>query len=287
MKNKKSRVCVVTAVLSAFLLTTGCGGAGSSVSENVEDKIASMTDSEIESAINSGAEKLDESVISDGGAAESSKSDAEQPYKHYEADPGWSGLTIADRAIQIDDVLYVPGMPASDFMELVESSEVEYTYEYNKDRLVSSKKFEKITIQRNGEDWIRASAVNPYGETKSLSELPVIYIEPAKNAREYTYQLDGRSYNSILEMTYNDVKALGETIFSGAKFSEENETNSIRLNYNFSIWDKEVMKTENTEWTGFRLYVSHSYSFYVSKDTSKVTQFFAVGASVHTESIEE
>ena len=167
----------------------------------------------------------------------------------------------------------VPGVSAADFMAAVESSSIDYTYEYNAGKLATGKDIEKITIYRDGEAWINTSVVNIFDETTALSELPVLRVEVCPAALNYAYFLDGISYNDILAMNYTDLKNYAESRFPEYTFKESstkvNNIECISLQYN-GLPDA-VLK--RTEWTGCSITANMFYTFYIDKNTSQVVKF--------------
>lgn len=147
-----------------------------------------------------------------------SKSPTEK-YKHFDADEGWKELTGYEYAVQVDDILYIPGITAEEFINKVESSSVSYTYEYNGKRLLINKEEVEIMISRDGMEWFRVIVRNPWDDTKEMSELPVVKIVPSAKAEHFCHFIDGRSYEDIISMSYSDVKKLADEKFSGV--SEE------------------------------------------------------------------
>ncbi|MBR6638698.1 MAG: hypothetical protein IKK96_07545, partial [Lachnospiraceae bacterium] len=89
--------------------------------------------------------------------------------KHFEAAEGWKDLSGYEYAVQVEDVLYIPGITTEEIIDKVESSSIEYTYEYNGNRLVSKNEEVEISVYRDGKAWFSIIARNFEGETKSLS----------------------------------------------------------------------------------------------------------------------
>lgn len=269
-------ILLIACVSFCAISLSGCG-------KSEKDKAADFYENELGFSEDE-ADELADAIWGDGKTEETVSAeetvlagetveDVPEKYETFEALSDWSNYTIADRAVQVDDVIYVPGVSAADFMAAVESSSIDYTYEYNAGKLVTGKDIEKITIYRDGEAWINTSVVNIFDETTALSELPVLRVEVCPAALNYAYFLDGISYNDILAMNYTDLKNYAESRFPEYTFKESstkvNNIECISLQYN-GMPDA-VLK--RTEWTGCSITANMFYTFYIDKNTSQVIKF--------------
>ena len=107
-------------ILAGLMLgMTGCGSTGNyGATENTDEtSLSEKTDGGEESA----------------SEAESGSEEAESAdYKTYDVKSEWSEVEPHEGYVQIDDVLY-PGseISADEFIKLVDSSEVDYEYDYD------------------------------------------------------------------------------------------------------------------------------------------------------------
>ena len=208
-----------------------------------------------------------------------SKSPTEK-YKHFDADEGWKELTGYEYAVQVDDVLYIPGITAEEFIDKVETSSIEYTYEYNGNRLVSRHEKVEINICRDGSNWFSVVVCNFEEETKSLSEALLFKIIPSDKALSFSRFIDGRSYEEILQMSYTDVQKLAEEKFSGV--AREKKTNSGDENISLAVNARLAVKVDVAHTL---IDTSRAYVFNVNKDSGKVSgvsQGQAVGIDIMT-----
>ena len=144
------------------------------------------------------------------GSSEDDAVDEKQEVKAklFKADAGWKKVKVSDRAVQIDDVLYEPGFLMSDFMKKVKSSSIKYEYDYNSKALVEGKKFSKLEIYRDGNEWFTIHVINLSEESANLKDCVVASIEVEDAAKLYCRYIDGRSYEDIMKMSVDEVKDL-------------------------------------------------------------------------------
>ena len=133
----------------------------------------------------------------------------------FPKDAGWENVSV-NFAVQIDDVIYTPGLSVSECMAIIDSSAVDYTYEYSPNRLMAGREKYTLSVYRNQAEWFMVQVYNPWNTTKELAEVLVDKIIPSEDALNYCYFIDGRSYMDIMQMSYSDIKKLAEEKFGGA-----------------------------------------------------------------------
>ena len=283
-KQFKSALIFVAVTLS---LITGCSDKTPKTDDininNVEDKLNSMSDNELADAISDAADKLDNSVENN---TNSDSSVEEEKYELFPVADGWKDADLRKMNVQIDDVLYTPGISAEDFIKQLGSSSVEYEFSYDPDKVVPENGQESILVNRNGKEWFSATAFNPSSETATLSSLPIISIIPGKNATPYCRFIDGRSNDELSAMKYDDVKALS-SVFNelGFKYTEEKGMidHQIEPKYKLSCYDAPSF----ADWTGYSICTDVSYNFYTSNDTSDFHFSFPSVFMINSKKIEE
>ncbi len=271
---RKRRSGIQAAILSTavLMMLTGCG------SKSERDQAQEYYQNELE-LDEKDANELADAFYGDG-TSDSQNTTAEETtkeYEHFDADPGWKDISPQDYAIQIDDVLYRVWQSPDEFIKQVEGSSVDYTYEYNPDKLVSGKTYERIEVYRDGKAWIEATALNFSDETTSLSECMVVDVNVSlvSDAKEYAHFIDGRSYEDIMAMSYSDVKKLSEDIFADYDIIEGNGINKGQLTI---IYNKFNITNEVTDYMGYAITWSHEYHFDIDKETSQVESFICFGS---------
>ncbi|SEA72241.1 hypothetical protein SAMN02910384_02163 [Pseudobutyrivibrio sp. ACV-2] len=203
-------------------------------------------------------------------------------YKHYAASAEWSNYSVSDRAVQVDDVLYVPGMTLEEALKKVEESEVDYTYDfmddkepYDPNRLVDYK--DRVMIYRDGNEWIELDVYNCYDEETPISQLPIVNV-CTFSAATYSHYLNGMSYQEILEMSKDDVIALAEENFESVDFEETEDSitdeNHELIHCTLLKYTYYPRTFKNAEWTGYYISTGTTYLFYIDPDTSKVISFW-------------
>ena len=200
-EDKMKRLFVMT-LLSALALSA-CGGNG-------DGKSAAMPADQGTTAVEA---KPTEAAKAEPTAEAVEAEPEKEEYKHYDRAAGWDELNISAGAVQVDDVLYVPGMSMDEFIAAVESSEVEYTYEYDPDELVTYNRQATVRIYRDGVEWFTGYTYNNLQiEAVKLSELPLYAVNMKENAASQGYIRfwDGRSLEDLCALDYEAVKAIPE-----------------------------------------------------------------------------
>ena len=222
-------------------------------------------------------ETPNEDIVKEDGNEDSDEDSKEEKKEDivFDAVEEWACVTYSDRAIQIDDVLYTPGVSVADFIAKVESSSIEYEYEYHADKLMNNRDKEVISFFKNGEEWFSVSAFNIFEDTTVLSDVVVVTIDIADAANPYVRYLDGRTFDEILEMRYSDVIQLDESAFGDYFTSPEEETithddvECICIQYR----SNDGYLPNVVEWSDYEVNLNYWLAFYVSKDTSEVIDF--------------
>lgn len=228
---KRCLFVLLTALSVSCICLGGCGEKGQDGSGNVESRAdyyekelgldkdeAKELASEVEKELNGSSQDVSESA-NDG---------SQVAYEKFPRSAEFDKLTLDLAPIQIDDTVYCDGCTVADFMEKVKSSSVEYTYEYNPDKLISGNGYDTIIFQRDGRDWFYMASTNLTKETKTLSGLMVCEVGLCVYANtedcrveDYCYFLDGRSGEELWGLSYSQVKELANTVFAGWTMEEK------------------------------------------------------------------
>lgn len=202
----------------------------------------------------------------------------------------WDELTVDDMAIQICDTVLYPGCSVGDAMDkLMRSDYYEYFgNDYNPDKLISKSGYESVNfaIALNDEeviDW-HIDAFNYTNDTVTMKELVLIDVDVPDQIYEYCRFIDGRSYDEIIGMTYEEVKDL--SCMKDCKLKEEG---SINLTYTYGK-GMLSMPVKKAQWTYCDYLVNSDYVFHINPDTSKVDEFktdslICVGGKSHGEAV--
>lgn len=264
---KMKRVLFLGMMITMMLGLTGCG---KSEREKKAEQLAEdwgMTTEQAEAVMD--MFPMETETNSTNKSAE--ESDKEKEYQHYSAVDEWKDIVIEDLAVQIDDILYRPGTTTKEIMALVDSSAVDYTYDYNADRLLGTdilSNYDKITIYRDGMEWFVIHALNINNEATPLSEAMVTNVLPCDEAKKYCYFLMGISFEEMRGMSYTDVKAWVKEIFpEGSEIEEDSSGNNIRINV------KQEFLLKKAEEMGLFVKKTAVFSFYIDKDTSNLADF--------------
>lgn len=201
-------------------------------------------------------------------------------YDKYEAVEEWKNVDPCEMAIQIDDQLYVCGSTVKDILEQINSSEVEYTYDVNLDKLIKAKDLENITIYREGIEWFRIFSINITDETGSLGDNVVVSINAEQEAYPCSRFIDGRSYDDILTLSYNDVLDLKDTLFVNENWHYSEYTSFLKDDNgeNYDVIVEEFILSSlyvqpKLLWTGYDVERGGMYKFLINSDTGKVAEF--------------
>lgn len=196
----------------------------------------------------------------------------------FEPSDKWETVSSDSFAVQIDDVLYIPLVSVTEFIEKVESSTIDYTVWYDPDKTVYSHGDYEIEIYRDAQLWFTAKVCNVLDEAVNLSEATVVEIQPSKTAMKNCYFIDGRSYEELNIMNYQEIKNLIKQVFPEDVRVSEYETTwgsywnptdvvkiCIHAEVNYAI--------EKDYWLYSYSSTTRCYEFCVSKATQENLEF--------------
>ncbi len=279
----KKRNYVVGGLILAML--TGCSGkagddfAQSVAQQNAEEYYQNELGLSEEEAKEVANDVFGEGESSSEGNEADSEASAETSgvsFKTYDADPGWADIVPLDRAVQIDDMLLKAGMTLGEVVDAMEASEVDYIYDINVDALsIDSydEQTQKVTVSRmneNGEEipWFTLRFGNLEKEDTTKGNCTVYFIEP-NECLPYTRWFDGRSYDDILAMSYDDVKNLEDTYFAGGDWHSNFSDGEYKISPSSENADIIGVYGQNGE-LGHKSYVI--YKFRIDENTSMVSR---------------
>lgn len=178
-------------VLALFLLV----GCSSSPKEHIYEREKDLEELQ---------EKIEESL------PEPEEQEVQVPILYDKAE-GWNQVDpFHDNAVQVDEIFFKDYMKVSDFLDMLESSENQYTCPRNRGELLSAGDLFSFIVTRtlNGveQDWISVVVENIYDETKTFEEAVVVNMAPTNNSRPYTRVFDGRSYEELESISYDEAK---------------------------------------------------------------------------------
>lgn len=187
----------------------------------------------------------------------------------------WEDLTLDDMAIQICDTVLYPGCSLGDAMDKLAESEY-YDYmrnDYNPERLITSKSFVtatlKITTDKGEKAECYLKAFNYSDETIAMKELVLEQIDIPQDIYPYCRFIDGRSYDEIMKMTYQDVRNM--TCLAGFSMREEG---SLSIIYQSGVLPSIPVK--RAQWTYYDYMGKSEYIFGINPDTFSVEKFEAI-----------
>lgn len=268
----KKRLLIMMSCFAVFISFTACG-------KSEEEKEMDAVTSELSDLFED--EETYEAERQEKLAEEQKEEDILASYEKYDAVAGWADVEVYDKAVQIDDTLYIPGCTVRDIMKQIDESAVDYTYDINLDKLIQSRDWETFTIMRDGFEWFTVRSINYKEETVSLGDNVVVGFEISQDAYNFTRFLDGRSIEDFCELSYTDVIAMKGALFSedlwdfqevSAKRSSDGENYDV-FEISFPVkWD---FVDHNLTWTGYELNTGGLYMFVVNSESGKVEDFRA------------
>lgn len=207
-------------------------------------------------------------------------------YEVYPRSEQWDlfGLTFYDKAIQIDDTVYALDINITDtesFFFYLELSDIEYTYDYNPDKLLAAYQSEDITIYRDGMEWIDLYVCNLCDSTVPLSRAKVSNIWYTEYSQYYCRYFGGSiSHADILNMSYTEAwewvcekicgvsyeEYAGLTKQEKKEFSETHEHVTIKETYDEDDEDSPIYLT--AMWRE-----NYICTFIINRNTSQVCDF--------------
>ena len=267
---KKNKIMIAC----SLIMIGGLIGCGQKEIMESTESVEVATDVAIENDVNN------TDIIETGTPAVTEEDVEPVQYKIYDASEEWNDIDLTLRPIQIDDTVYTVGTTVQEFIEKVEGSEVDYIYEYNPDKLVGSLEVNIISFSRKSEDggsevpWFNIRCEKLKGGDGKLSESIVFSIDPLDGLK-YTRWFDGRSYDEIISMSYDDVK----TMFDSLPCKEGQEWNGL---YNAPVYSVRLYEGgsrrlcfihftyNDKKWIGAW---NQRYEFRINADTSMVESF--------------
>ena len=223
------------------------------------------------------AELLDDVVLAAEPAGTEAPADTAEPAgveastetePSFPKDPGWTELTVSDQAMQIDDVLYLPGITVEEEMERVRNSAVSYDYDYDGDQEVLPEEQPYLILYREDHPWVVIQAINPFEDTGKLSALPVCRIEVTEESVKNGYFLDGRSYEELTALSVDEVRAMKEQ-FGGYELFELSDAEEGKV----TLTNEGDDVLPAALWTGYEIGTLQFYTFYTDPGTGEVTGF--------------
>ncbi len=182
----------------------------------------------------------------------------------YTKSEEWNNVTTEDLAIQITDTVYKPGVKVSDFIAKLEASDTNWKYKYDPEQLVASHGRVTLNIKSHLIECIEIEVINISDSALSLSDCLVMSIN--SNQEQVCRIIDGRSYEDITAMSYEDVLNL--------QFGPLKNNSTIEVDTNRITYEMNPCLIGNTTDTDYDLYGTYTYFFRLSEDHSKVESFY-------------
>ena len=277
----KSRARILFFTLALGVMITGCkpkeereradriDGIKDAVEENFGEEISDEDAEDIASLMDelSGDYDETEAVTEEQGVKA----------KEYPADSRWASSSVKDRHIQIDDIFLTPGFPLADIMSEVEASDMNFSYEYNPEKLVAKNSSEDIQIMYQGVEWFTIQAYNPTDDIESLQDTVVVYIRPSDQAKPYIRVADGRTIEEITSMSYTDVLALKDSIYEEYEVDEDKDwDHNLTICFRPSLLNhpRELELLPNaTSWSGYDITAIENYIYVIDPNENKVIDY--------------
>lgn len=193
--------------------------------------------------------------------------------KVYSASPDWANYTYRDRAIQIDDMILVPGCKVSDILEALDKSENTYIIDTEVGRLTPYDSKEDVKVYKNDVEWFRFTATNIMTPNESipLSDCMAVAIHPDLDTYQYCGAI-GLMPSDVSEMDYNDIKAYLNDYFDMDEYSISEESTTVNgipaVALEVKAKDGSIAYN-NTEWSGMQVKTGDLAAVYVDADTGK------------------
>ena len=189
--------------------------------------------------------------------------------------PLWDNATVKNNPIQIGDIFMVPADTVGDIYEKTQQSELDWTWENDMDELENGNN--NINIYLNGTPWIELYCRSG-SETKKLRDCSIAGAFPAnEKALKHSWFMDGRTYDDITNMTYDDVKDLKNTFFANPEIEYRVTETEVDENggmlYVGKPLDRLKIRYEPRADFSNDKDVYQEYLFYVDKKTGKVIDF--------------
>lgn len=283
MKNKFMVSTINVIMATAVALTTwGCGseanmvGEVSAVSEsNADDKVSANTESELTEEATGGIYR-----------------------GYYDISEEWNEIDgIATCAVQLDDMIYMPGIKMGEVVERLEKSQVNYIYDYDGEQIIPKDEHGGFRVYLGDEEsftnpnadkndcWFSFLYVNTSKEDVPLKECAIANINVSDNFR----CIDGTyTKESVQGMTKDEVEALEKSVFANVtrakdqgiwnRHDDGEEVYCVgitfTLNKNVDNLDRRV---PNMEWSNYDLLNGFNVVFCVNDETNKVEDLMFTG----------
>ncbi len=194
------------AVMTAMVVTGSMIGCGANKEQDWQNEINSAIgdDEEFQDFINEVDDYFNDSSDISAGMDMVESGSENTEYEHFDLLAEWSDHRVDEYKIQIDDTIYYMGLTVQEFIDKVEASSVDYTYEYNPDSLVTEEGY--FDVYRDGVRWMTVFYYNYTGDVCSLSKARVTHVDCSKESQPYTYILDGITYDDLCSKTYDEVQ---------------------------------------------------------------------------------
>ncbi len=237
----KKRILAAVLGIAAVMAVSACGKSEKEQAKEYYQEELGLTEEE--------AEEIADFVYSEETTPTEAPEEAvpeENELEHFPLSSEWKDYSISDGVVQIDDTIYYKGMTAEEFMKRVEQSKAGYIYEYNPDKLMTGGDNEIIEFYRDNTLWFTIMVYNGFfcKGSAHMSQCPVKEIIIQDAAYDYCYFIDGHSYEEIMQMTYDDVKELADTVFADERFREADKV-STKCVYPDLYTEEELEKNVN------------------------------------------
>lgn len=193
--------------------------------------------------------------------------------KIYSASPDWANYTYSDRAIQIDDMILVPGCKVSDILEALDKSENTYIIDAEIGRLTPYNSKEDVKVYKNDVEWFHFTATNIMTPNESipLSDCMAVAIHPDLDTYQYCGAI-GLMPSDVSKMDYNDIKAYLNDYFDMDEYSISEESTTVNgipaIALEVKAKDGSIVYN-NTEWSGMQVKTGDLAAVYVDANTGK------------------
>jgi len=176
--------------------------------------------------------------------------------------------------VQIGDMIMSPGGPLKEIMEIIADSKIEWTYDYNPDKLITPDEKVPLKILYNGDTYFTVEAMNLYldGKTRALSDCTVVNFKffDEEWIKNNVFLFGGMSSKTI-DMTYDEVQEFMEG-YCLEYVSENTSGKYIYMTYMIpeDIW----FNTDYTSITGDDFLVSlcpSEYTIMIDSELGKVS----------------
>ncbi len=258
---------ILTAIMVAVLATTMLAGCGKEKKKSIED----MTTEEFEEAL---------AQLDDGYEDSSSTEATEDVFsikKTYKKSKDWKDLDIDSRAVQVGDVVVYPGMTVAKLDEKLKKSDLKWKYDYNADKLIEGSKSDQISVYAGSKDTVESFNVyvlNLEKETGKLADAVIAGVNVSDDAKPYSRFIDGRSYEDILKLKYDDVKNMKSSYFKDlVKDYTENTAKVDDKDCIVVSYQLNDVTIKEAKWTDYDVETAYTFDFTVDSNSGKVISY--------------